>query len=144
MFVFPAESLAVLTWNPRTPGTNPVGVDWTWVVQWEPAAPGTDSVVMLAVNRRHHASEPIRHGTLAQLLAETSAEEGVPCWRCREPAVRFAPLSGVVAYARGQQAVVVIRGRALVRHLFWSHPAEVYLEKTGTLSDGVGLPVRYR
>ena len=144
MFVFPAESLSVLTWNPRVPGINPVGVDWTWIVQWQPAPLGADSVSMIAVNRPHRSGEPIRHGSLQELLAETSGEEGVPCWRCREPAVRFTPLAGVVAYARGNQAVVVVRGRALVHHLFWSHPDTVYLEKTGTLSDGVLRPVRYR
>ena len=111
MFVFPPESLAVLTWNPRVPSTNPVGVDWTWAVQWQPAAPGTDSVYVIAVSRAHRAGEPIRHGSLQELLAETSAEEGSFCWGCREPATRFRPLAGVVAYARGNQAIVVVRGR---------------------------------
>src|SRR5262245_49728378 len=103
VFVFPAETLATLTWNPRTPGTNPVGVDWTWAIDWESGAPGTDSAAVIAVNRRHRAGEPVRHGRLGELLAETTAEEGTPCWRCHEPAVKFTPVSGIVAYARGNQ-----------------------------------------
>jgi len=144
VFVFPPESLDTLTWNPRTPGTHPVGVDWTWIVQWAPAPSGADSVSMIAVNRPHRADQPIRRGSLAELLGETSAEQGIPCWRCREPAVRFTPVSGVTAHARNHQAVIVVRGSALVQHFFWSHPDTVYLENTGSLSDGLLLRVKYR
>src|SRR5262249_27223636 len=144
VFVFPAESATHLTWNRPGPGKGAGSADRTWAVSWEPVALGTDSATQIAVDRRYRPGEPPREGTLAQLLAETLGEEGSPCWRCEPPAITVTRRPEINARAQDNRVIVIVHGRELVRHLFWSRPARVILQWSGALADHAEARVEYR
>jgi hypothetical protein len=143
-FVFPAEPTTRLQWNLPRRGKGAGSADRTWLVAWAADAIATDSATQIAVDRRYRPGESPRAGTLAQLLAETVGEEGSRCWRCEPPAVVVTRRPEISARAQDNRVVIIVHGRELVRHLFWSQPARVTLRWTGALTGHAEAKVEYR